>query len=270
MRKTKIFTFGLLALTFSCSNPNAEHIEKIKQQVKEDALGIELNYKNIEFQWTDTLYVKEKLVDVSTQFNQRLQVILDIEYFVKDNLEKGKVFTKNYLTKDRFTELRNWEINVGHPNQSSPGRAASWVKDGHKDYYEFAFANRNASPWISELCTQVEETDKLLENYEGLEEGNLAFIQNALWYYKRIDDFKTSTTPSDLWDKVEYEIAELNLLKAKVDSLSALDPNQVIHYKALNTYKINNPILNGAEQELKKYFIFNSQLEIIGDEKFEK
>lgn len=39
----------------SCSSPNKEYIEKIKQQVKEDALGVEMNYKNISFEWTDTL-----------------------------------------------------------------------------------------------------------------------------------------------------------------------------------------------------------------------
>lgn len=270
MKKTKILTFGLLAMILGCSNPNSEYIEKIKQKVKEDAMGVELNYENIEFQWIDTLFVKEKLTTISEQFDDRIKTILNIEYYVRDNFEKGKIFTKNYLTKDRFIELRNWELKVGHPNEYSYGRQATWVKDGYKDYYEFAFANRDASSWISELCNQIEKTDSLLNNYDNLEDGNLDLLQNALWFYKRIDIFESNNNPADLWDKVDNEIAELKKLKTEIDSLSSLDPNKVIHYKALNTYKIKNPILNGAVQELKKYFIFNSQFEIIGKEDIEK
>lgn len=270
MKNTKIVVVGLLALTFGCTNPNSEFIDKVKKQVKDDAMGVEMNYENIEFQWTDTLYVKEQLATLKGQFDERLKTITDIEFYVKDNFEKGKIFTKEYLSKERFTELRNWELKVGHPNQYSYGGQATWVKDGYKDYYEFAFANREASPWISELCNQIEETDSLLNNYENLQEGNLSLLQNALWFYKRIDNFESNKNPSDLWDKVDNELSALKELKSKTDSLSNLDPNKVIHYKALNTYKINNPILNGAEQELKKYFIFNPELEIIGKEDFEK
>lgn len=270
MRKTKIIVLGLLAITYSCTNPKSEYIEKVKQQVKEDAMGVEMNYENIDFQWTDTLFVKEKLISLSSEYQNRLNTVLKVEYYVKDNFDKGKIFSKNYLTKDRFIELRNWELKVGHPNQYSFGGQASWVKDGYKDYYEFAFANRDASSWISELCTQIEETDNLLENYDNLEEGNLNLIQNALWFYNRIDNFKSNKNSDEIWAKVNNEIGQLKQLKSEIDSLSELESDKVIYYKALNTYKINNPIFNGAEQELKKYFLFNSQLEIIGKEDFEK
>ena len=69
MKLTKILTLGLLALTFGCSNPNSECIDKIKQQVKENAMGIEMNYRNIEFQWVDTLHVNEKLASLNEQFD---------------------------------------------------------------------------------------------------------------------------------------------------------------------------------------------------------
>jgi hypothetical protein len=270
MKITNILVFSILALTVGCSNPNSEFISKVKQQVKEDAMGVEMNYENIDFQWVDTLYVKQELATLKEQFDARLKTITDIEFYVKDNYKKGKIFTKEYLTKERFDELRNWEIKVGHPNQYSYGGQATWVEDGYKDYYEFAFANRDASPWISELCNQIEETDSLLNTYDNLQEGNLSLLQNVLWFYKRIDNFNSNNNPSDLWDKVDNELTALKEFKSKTDSLSYLDPNEVLHYKALNTYKINNPVLNGAEQEFKKYFIFNPQLEIIGKEEFEK
>jgi hypothetical protein len=270
MRKSNILTFAIAAMTLGCANPNAEYIEKINKQVKEDAMGVELNYENIQFQWTDTLRVGEKLASLDEQFNERLKSIMEIEFYVKDNFEKGKIFTKDYLTKDRFTELRNWELTVRNSNENSYDGQGSLGSDNHKDYFEYAFANREASSWLSELCNQIEETDSLLTIYDELEDGNLGMIQNALWFYKRIESYHTDLKPSDLWDKVGTELTELKELKTEIDSLTSLDPLQVIHYKALNTYKINNPELNGAEQELKRYFIFNAQYKIIGKEDAEK
>jgi hypothetical protein len=270
MKDVKIFLVGLLALTNGCYNPNSEFINKIELQVKEDAMGVEMNYKNIAFEWTDTLFVKEQLINLKEQVDERIKKITDIEFYIKDNFENGKIFTKEYLSKERFTELRNWELKVGHPNKSRYGSLATWVEDGYKDYYDFAFANREASQWIAELCGQIEKTDSLLSNYDNLKEGNLDFIENVLWFYKRIDKFYSNNNPSDLWNKVENELLAIREIKFEVDSLSNLAPNNIIHYKAFNSYKINNPILNGAEQELKRYFIFNPKFEIIGQEEIKR
>ena len=266
MKKVNIIVLGFIGLTFSCSNPNKEFIEKIKQQVKEDAMGVEMNYKNIDFQWTDTLFVKEKLSSIEADYSEKLNEILELEYHVKDNFEKGKIFSISYLTKERFDELRNWELKVGHPNQYSFGGQATWVKNGYKDYYEFAFDNRDLSAWVSELCDQIEQTDELLSNYENLEEGNLNLIQNALWFYNRIDEYWSNGNPNQIWTNVSNEIEQLKSLKSNIDSLSSMNSEQVIYFKALNTYKINNPFLNGAEQELKNYFLFDSDLKLIGRE----
>lgn len=150
-KNKSIFSTSNFKISFSCSNKNQKFIDKIKEQVKEDALGIEMNYKNINFEWVDTLFVNEKLIHLNNINDESLQTILDFEYFVKDNFETGKLFSKEYLSKNRILELRNWEVEVGHPN-----KYGSWVKDGYKDYLEFAFANRNASKYISELCNQIE------------------------------------------------------------------------------------------------------------------
>lgn len=268
MKNLKTILFGLLFLANSCSGPDSVFVEKIKQQIKEDASGVELHYKNVEFQWTDTLFVKEKLSELNSEYSDRLNTVLNIEYVIKDNFVEGKVFSKSYLTKDRFSELRNWELKVGHPKEYSFGGQAGWVKDGYKDYYEFAFANRTASPWITELCTQIEEADSLLAIYDSLEEGNLDLIQNAVWFYNRIDSYESNSDPEEIWQIVSDEIDELRVLKTEIYSLASLNPEDVIYYKALNKYKINNPVLNGEEQEISKYFLFDSDLNIIGEEEY--
>jgi len=58
----------------------------------------------------------------------------------------------------------------------------------------------------------------------------------------------------------------LEELKTKKDSLLGQNANEIIEYKAYNIYKINNPLLNGTEVEVKKHFIFDKELNIIRTE----
>ena len=250
------FVFCFLVLLLGCSNPNEPYIAKIKQQVKEDALGVEMNYMNIEFQWIDTLFVRDKLSNLKRNFDEKLNAILKIEYYVQDNFVNGTIFSKDYLTLARVIELRNWE----NKNRGIP------FNNEYKEYYLFAFANRDASSWISELCSQIEETDILIENYDEIEEGNLKFLENILWYYKRINSYNSNNTPNIIWHEVLNQIQELKIIQKEIDQLSSSNTDDVIHYKALNIYKINNPFLNGAEQEIKRIFLFDNSLDIIGSE----
>ncbi|MCL7754998.1 hypothetical protein [Polaribacter sp. Z022] len=257
MKNYKPILLILFSLFISCSDKNQEHLEKVKQRVKEDALGVDMKYKNIEFQWIDTLFVKEKLTSLKKINNTEIQSILDTEYFVKDNFKTGKLFTKEYLTKERIIELRNWETKVAHSDNSG-----YYKKQGYKDYLDFAFKNRNASKSISELCNQIEKTDKLLEKYNKIENGDLELIENSLWYYKRIDDFESNNKPEKLWSNLYSKLETIKSNQILIDSLSKLNPDQIIQYKSLNKFTINNPILNGAEQELKEYFIFDKDFNI--------
>lgn len=273
MNNTSIMAFVLsgitCGITLSCSNPDNQYLEKIKQQVKEDALGVNLDYKNIDFQWIDTLLVSEQLEPLKQNYKDRVHVLLNLEHYIKDNFKKGMVFSKSYLTKNRFLELRNWELKVGHPNTNPySGSTASWVKDGYKDYYQFAFANRNASEFIAELCDQIELTDELINSYDFIKDGDLGLMNNVLWFYTRIDHYESSKSPDPLWTKVSDELSELKIINYQIDSLSKLDPSKVVYYKAANTYKINNPLLNGVEQEIKKYFLFDENLNIVGKEEY--
>lgn len=220
MKKINLIALLFAGLAISCSNPNKEYIEKIKLKVKEDVMGVEMHYKNINFQWTDTLFVKERLSEIKQNYNDRLNTVLDLEYYAKDNFEKGKVFSKSYLTKNRVEQLRNWEKN---------NRGIPFNKE-YKDYYKFAFTNRDASEWISELCAQIEETDSLLNNYESIKEGNLKLLENVLWYYIRINDYYSNHNPDEIWTKVSAEFAQLREMEVKIDSLSTLNPEQVIYY----------------------------------------
>lgn len=61
-------------------------------------------------------------------------------------------------------------------------------------------------------------------------------------------------------------VEELEKLQTEKDVLSKKDPNEVIEYKALNIYNINNPMLNSVKQEVEKHFIFDKDLNIIRTE----
>ena len=259
--KTKLLLLILISgFLISCSDSNKPYIEKIKQQIKENALGVDLNYKSIEFKWIDTLFVDEKLLMLKQNFSQRIDTLLQIEFFIQDNFEKGRIFSKAYITRERLIELRNWE---------KKNRGIPFNKE-YKDYYLFAFDNRDASSWISDLCRQIEESDKLIENYENLTEGDLPLLENVLWYYNRIDVYNSNNSPHRLWSIVSSEINELKTIKTVIDSLTAVNPEKVVNYKALNIFTINNPLLNGAKQELKKVFIFDENFNIISQENIEK
>ena len=253
-----------VALIYSCSDPNEKHIQKIADFTKENAFGAELNYQNVQFNWVDTFFVKERLVELNKAYSAKLNEILKIEFYVKDNFTRGNLFKKEYLSKDRLLELRDWELNVGHPNKGSySGSSALWVKDGYKDYYDFAFSNRDASTFIFNLCNQIEQTDSLLKVYDNVKEGDLNLLENASWFYKRIDNYESNHKPHQIWDAVNIELDTLNHWEIIIDSLSLLNPNEVIHYKTLNKYKINNPFLNGVEQDLKCYFLFDQHFNVI-------
>ena len=61
-------------------------------------------------------------------------------------------------------------------------------------------------------------------------------------------------------------VKELEELHSKKEALLERDSNEIIEYKALNVYNINNPMLNGAEVEVEKHFIFDKDLNIIRTE----
>jgi hypothetical protein len=204
--------------------------------------------------------VGERVSEYQNNYQKGLESILNLEHYVKDNYKKGKLFSLTYITRNRLEELRNWEKN----NRGIP------FNREYNDYYQFAFSNRNASQWISELCDQIEETDRLLLEYDKLQEGDLQLIRNVTWYYKRIDDFHSNHNSEKIWGTVLEGINQLEEINSQIDSLTYLGLDKVIHYKALNTYKINNPIFGGTEQELSNYFLFDSNLNIIGKVDFEK
>ena len=254
----------VIVTTISCSS-NGEFTEKIKQKVETDALGIEMNYKSISFQWIDTLTVNKQLNKGLAAYKESLIPLLNYSYF-----------SDEVLNKEKLIELRNWE---------NEQRDTPFVFSGkkYKNYEEFAFANRNLSSFISDLCNQIEKTDEILNEWDNLEEGNLDLIKNAIWYYERQDkyygdiataSFEAVIPVRDIFERTIWEsaitlIGELEKLQAENDILSKMDANEVMEYKALNNYKINNPILNGAEVEVSKYFIFDKELNIIRTETFE-
>ncbi len=246
----KILYIFLTVLIVACSGDlNQIHIDKIKQQVKKDAMGIDLNYKNVTFKWVDTLTVKKQLTILNTEYEKGISVILKSPYFSKD-----------VLTKKELISLRNWENGI---------RNTPFIFNGkkYKNYEGFAFANRDMSSFITDLSNQIEISDKLIKNWDNLGKGNLELIKNANWYYKRKANY--NGTSEDFFNSVTTLVLALKETQTKINSLSDLNPNDIIEVKALNNYKINNPILNGAEVDVTKYFIFDKDYNIIRNEDVE-
>jgi len=246
----KLIYLTLTILIVACSSDiNQVHIDKIKQKVKKDAMGIDLNYKNVTFDWIDTLTVKKQISFLNTSYDEGINSIL-----------KSSFFSQDVLTKEKLITLRNWENGM---------RDTPFKYDGkkYKNYEGFALNNRDLSPFITDLCNQIEISDKLLENWSNLEEGNLKLIKNANWYYKRKANY--NGTSIDFYNSINNLVELLEELKIKIVPISEMNPNDIIESKALNNYTINNPIMNGIEVDINKYFIFDKDYNIIRSESVE-
>lgn len=265
MKKLYFFLISIISINVGCSRSDSVFIESINNYVNENALGLDLKYKSIDFKLIDTVFVKDSLKTLKKEYSENIKPLLGFKFYIKDDFKDGYIYTKDYITEKRFSELRNWELNIGHPSYNEYSGQAIWVADGFKDYYEFAFSNRNASEFISSLCTQVEKTDSLLKVFDKVKNGDLELINNVNWYYKRIDKFESSEDPdkNGVFAKVDEVVAYLKNVKLSIDSLSKLNPENIIQYKAINTYQINNPLFNGAEQKITRQFNFNPEFKVI-------
>lgn len=233
---TSIF---LVSILISCDESNP-YLDKIKERVNQDAMGVDINYRSLSFKWVDTLTVGKQIEKIKSEYEDGINTILRINYF-----------SKEVLNKEELQRLRGFEDRVRN------------VPEGYKSYEDFAFKNRDASSFISELCIQYEETDKILSDWDNFKD-DLSIVRIATWYYEREDDFN-GVTRFD-WNNIKNLIKSLEVLKVQIETLSVKDSNEVIEYKSFNKYSINNPILNGDEIEVSKYFIFNNKFEIIRTE----
>ena len=315
--KTDEFTMRQVAL----KNYGSSSYENIAKAIEK---GVKINYKSVYFQMIDSLTVKKQLADGIAQYERELKGLLDVITFSEEG-----------LTKEKLIELRNWEnkqraIDPAIYKNSAEAQfddspldlGGNWGRISglyfgdigisllnwrdfrgtkYKNFEEFAFANRDLSPFISDLCNQIEKTDKLLTEWDNLGKGNLELIRNAIWYYQRQsvvrggiyntrNDYRILLTdaddnfrfPSDKldfrfsrdnkysyinygcggnnWECIIKFIDGLEKLQVENDRLSKIDPNEVIEYKALNTYTF--PLRKGVRYNWR-YFIFDKELNII-------
>lgn len=260
MRYLKFSILALIAI--SCTNPNEQFTSQIKEKLKKDANGIELNYKSISFNWVDTITNYDSVTSLITVQNVLKQQVL--EKNIQKILGKEFIFSKEYVTVEKLKQWRNFEVEWGHPNKSLIlNSEASWVKDGYKDYVEFALDNRDLSPFISELCTNINRIDSLITNYDDIDGFCPTLIKTSLWSlwreytfmgYSKRDELK------EIYMETEKIMKEINSLSKSIDELNQLGDEFVHFYIGENKYKINNPFINNAEQELTKKFKFDKTL----------
>lgn len=311
--KTDEFTMKQVAIM----NYGSSSYENIAKAIEK---GVKINYKSVYFQLIDTLTVKKQLADGIAQYERELKDLLDVIAFSEEGLTKEKLIElRNWENKQRAIDPAIYKNSAEAQFDDSPldlggnwGRISglyfgdigisllNWRDFGgtkYKNFEEFAFANRDLSPFISDLCNQIEKTDKLLTEWDNLGKGNLELIRNAIWYYQRqsvvrggiyntrndyrilltdADDNLAFGDPSDKLDNLPYSwfcgngnnwecvikfIDGLEKLQVENDRLSEMDANEVMEYKALNTYTF----AESAKVDLKyyRYFIFDKELNII-------
>ena len=73
--KNLLLLFIIAVTLTSCSESNP-YVDKIKVKVKQDALGVEMNYKSISFKWVDTLTVGKQISKIESEFEDGLNSIL--------------------------------------------------------------------------------------------------------------------------------------------------------------------------------------------------
>tara|TARA_B100001059_G_C17754157_1_gene538946 strand:- start:277 stop:1023 length:747 start_codon:yes stop_codon:yes gene_type:complete len=244
--KKLIYLFLALTILACGSDSNQVYIDKVKQQVNKDAMGVEMKYKNVSFEWVDTLTVKKQLALTNTQYDEGISAILSSFYFSEET-----------LTKKELTKLKNWENGIRDTPFKFGGKK-------YKNFEEFALANRDASSFIAEYSNQIDISNELIKNWDNLGKGNLELIKNANWYYQRKANY--NGTSESVFNSITKLVESLEELQVEIATLSDLNQNDIIEIKALNNYKINNPLLGGAEVDVTKYFIFDKDYNIVRTE----
>ena len=71
----KILILLPLFVTLSCAeDPNKDYIDKIAEKVKENDMGLDVGYRNIEFAWTDTIYDNGEIIGYQAENTYRMMV----------------------------------------------------------------------------------------------------------------------------------------------------------------------------------------------------
>jgi len=223
-----LLVFSLIILTISCSNPNKEFIDKLKEQKANNELGLDLKYKVIKLEVLDTLYNQE-LAD-------SLQLTLN------NNLNDFKQLDMN---KEDFIKFKNQEL----------------VFRDDKNYYKnVVFNDEYSSEWLRELKVILERTDKLLSNYDSTNILDKAELYT--WYSRRYWDFNENTKYKNSFNNYYEEIIELKGLEKEISTLKEA-PNKIVHYKTKVNFEQVNPLLNNAKQNLTEVKLFDESKNLI-------
>lgn len=222
-----LLLFALVLIVSSCSNPNEEFINKLKQEKIDNALGIDLKYKVVKFEMLDTL------------FNQ--EVADSLKIFLTDNLKSIKQID---LNKNEFIKYRNQEQNL---------------RDDENYYDDVVFNDNNDSKWLRELKAILIRTDKLLSDFENI--NILEKFELYSWYNRRYWQFNMNSQYEESFNVLYEKALNLKELEKEISELQK-DPIKIVHYKTRVNYTQVNPLLGGAKQNLTeiKYFDGNKNL----------
>ncbi len=214
-------------MLFGCSNPNQEYITNLENYSNNNDLGLDIDFKVLDFKLIDTVYQKDQANDLKG-FIDSVTVQLNSLPFTKEDL----------------TQLRWQEKELRR----------------YPEYYTDVVDNDEMnSPWLNELRPILKRTDIVLDNFD--ESDILEKYYLYLWFKKRESHYYQLAIKSK-YDQLMSIVSECQSKAVEIESLEK-DPDKLVYYLANVNFSQINPILNNAEQKLNRDYKFGPDKKVL-------
>lgn len=233
MKKSTYFLCGIILFLVSC-NSNKEYLEKIKEKINSDAMGFDLKYRSIDFQFRDTIYIKDIKDSLLLVINRTLaplqrdsDFIIDLDTPVRLKKIKEKIINKEKIL-DKFYSLEG------------------------KSYHQMDIVVKELLVTIDSICANF----SIKSNQYFILKTVIKYRENQATRLKLYDIASS-------YNKLKEEIDKAEINNKTIDSLSAFSEIKPAYYKAYNKYTINNPLFGGTKQTLESVFVFDESKNLI-------
>lgn len=241
-----VFLLIPISIIFSCSPEPSQQELLIADYVQ--TIGdtkTDLSFELISFQWSDTLYQREITSEVRAN-------VADSR---SNNWELIELEVKGI---DRYYD---YAINKNEDFIKSTNEyIAGYRRMGVTDQVDQLKQN------VIDAKKQIQELDSSRTSHIELLNKSAGDSVQAAYLVRKLENlsYSISNPESTRREEILYDwVKNINSL----DSLESLKQDSILSMTAKVLYKIKNPILNNAEQQISKTFIFNSSgNEILGAE----
>ena len=206
MKSRILLAIGLAMTIAACESPTKRYEDKIAQLVKNDAMGFEVNYKSLEFEWIDTLTIESKTM---AQY--------DLVQESKNNIKVPNKMKSGYQYVTGV--LGSWlEIDKKYDGKKSKSHTQTLSK----------FEEMYKTDSIQAILYFLDEADK----YIGLKGSPYVYQQSLIEYtqnqkeYERLDNLPQSQV-IQYTARNKYTITNpmFNNAKQEVEGYFIFDPD---------------------------------------------